>query len=161
MVLRMSDKDAKKAGFKEIKPKKPRKKKDVEYAGDLAMDLLCAQYGLPLPDPEYHFNELSDNPARDKNGNAHPWRFDWLFCGWLAVEKIGGVWGVGKPCKVCKRRRPGHHSYGKDQIDDMHRRNHAQMLGYVVLEFPPEEFENGMAFAKIKEVLGITESELP
>lgn len=47
----------------------------------------------------------------------------------------------------------GHHSRGQDQIDDMEKRNFSVLLGYSVLEFTPQQFEDGDAFQFIKRVL--------
>jgi hypothetical protein len=91
---------------------------------------ICEANGLPVP-----IHEFPWHPERK-------FRFDWLFEGWLAVERVGGVW------------IKGHHSRGQSQIDDMARRNEAQIMGYVVLEFPPEQFKTGEAFAVIKRALG-------
>lgn len=105
--------------------------KSARKSKEDAFDALCASWGLPRPVHEYTFaTEI-----------GRKWRFDHLFDGWLAVEQVGGVW------------TGGHHSGGKDQIDDMERRNHAVLLGYSVLEFTPQQFDDGSAFAFIKKVL--------
>lgn len=95
----------------------------------------CAAHGLPVPVAEYAFAERL----------GRKWRFDWLFDGWLAVEICGGVW------------TRGHHSRGQSQIDDMEKRNTAQILGYCVLEFTPQQIEDGSAFAVVREALASSE----
>jgi hypothetical protein len=96
---------------------------------DKLFDKLCVAHGLPVPVHEYRFCE------------GRKWRFDYLFDAWLAVEKVGGVW------------IKGHHSRGKDQIDDMEKFNEAVILGFSVLQFTPEQFDSGLAFAVIKRAL--------
>jgi hypothetical protein len=98
-------------------------------------DSLCEAHGLPVPVHEFEFAaEIGRN-----------WRADWVFEGWLIVEQVGGVW------------TSGHHSRGQTQIDDMERRNTAQILGYVVLEFTPEQIESGAAFGVIRKALAARE----
>ena len=140
----------------EFKPMKEPKRKVGDKLNRVFGEL-CLAHGLSIPVAEYPFNELSDDPCLDRNGKAIRWRFDYLFSNGIAVECIGGIWGVGEACKACKRRRPGHHSYGKDQIGDMERRNHAQMLGYTVLEFPKKDFDKGSKrmFDTIKKAIGL------
>ncbi len=94
-------------------------------------DELFLSHGLPIPEREVEFALWT----------GRKWRFDYLFHGWLAVEKVGGVWSRG------------HHSRGKDQIDDMEKQNHAILLGHSVLLFTPEQFASGEAMAFIKKVL--------
>lgn len=101
-------------------------------------DQLCLSHGITPPDHEYPFAKCI----------GRKWRFDYLFDGWLAVERTGGVW------------IKGHHSGGQDQIDDMEKQNNAVILGYAVLEFTPEQFDDGSAFAFIKQALDAY-SEIP
>ena len=113
------------------------KSKRTKYSGDPLFDRLCLLHGLPVPVHQYD--------------GWHPERkyaFDYLFNGYVAVEKVGGVW------------IRGHHSRGQSQIDDMARRNDAQILGYIVLEFTPQQFDDGSAFAVIKRALA-SEGEQP
>lgn len=104
---------------------------DVYQGRDRLFDKLCVAHGLPEPVHEYEF----------ATSIGRKWRFDYLFDGWLAVEKQGGVWSNG------------HHSGGQNQIDDMEKKNHAVLMGYAVLEFTPEQFNDGSAFAFIRRVL--------
>lgn len=123
------------------KPQKGRSKEAREHARSEAkkrqalFDKVCERHGLPIPDHEYQFH-----PDRK-------WRFDFLFEGWLAVEKVGGVW------------QQGHHSRGQSQIDDMEKFNEAVILGYAVLQFTPEQLESGAAFAVIRRALGAREEQ--
>jgi hypothetical protein len=99
-------------------------------------DRLCLVHGMDMPLYEFRFH-----PTRR-------WRFDYA---WpeakVAAEKVGGVW------------TRGHHSRGRDQIDDMEKRNEAQIMGWKVLEFTPEQFNSGEAFAVIKRALSTEECD--
>jgi hypothetical protein len=109
--------------------RRKRRPRDRKPASDALFDALCKEHGLPVPVQEYPFA-----PPRK-------WRADYCFEDWLLVEKVGGVW------------TRGHHSRGQTQIDDMTRRNEAQILGFCVLEFTPEQFDDGSAFAVIRRAL--------
>lgn len=91
----------------------------------------CLAHGLPEPVAEYPWGEEV----------GRKWACDYLFEAHVIVEVVGGVWVRG------------HHSRGQSQIDDMERRNEAQLLGYVVLEFTPQQVEDGSAFAVIRRAL--------
>ena len=107
-------------------------------------DKLCEAHGLPLADHEYEFaKEL-----------GRKWRFDHLFDGWLAVEKDGGLYGRGPKCETCGHRPPGAHSSIAQMENDREKDRHAVLLGYAVVRFTPEEFEDGSAFVFIKRLLG-------
>lgn len=117
--------------------KKAAAKSDVQQGRDRLFDKLCVAHGLPEPVHEYEFAETI----------GRQWAFDYLFDGWLAVEKQGGIW------------INGHHSGGQNQIDDMEKKNHAVLLGFCVLEFTPEQFNDGSAFAFIRRVLEAKEEQ--
>jgi hypothetical protein len=107
-----------------------------------AVQAACLAYALPEPILEYRFNESALAPfLHPKTGKVRKWRFDMLFEGWLAVEIQGGVWVRGK------------HSRGKGQINDFDKLNAAQILGYTVLQFTPDSFDSGEAWAMIAECL--------
>jgi len=120
-----------------------RKTKQDKRSDEALFDAFAMSHGLERPTHEYRWNEAESQPFINPNtGKPYPWRFDYLW-GDVAVERVGGVWSNG------------HHSGGQDQIDDMHRRNCAQILGYVVLEFTPEQLDSGEAFAAIRRALGM------
>lgn len=125
--MKITEAEARKLGLQFERGRPPRGRKRQRRSS--MMDGACEAHGLPIPVAEYHFH-----PTRK-------WAFDWLFEGWLAVEIVGGVWVQG------------HHSRGKDQIADMEKRNEAQIMGYVVLEFTPQQIDSGEAFAVIKRAL--------
>jgi hypothetical protein len=139
-------------------PKKPSKKKKHPWlANDEPLnptvsgwnpifDALCKSHGLPLPEYEYLFDPWKGGVAQElctvhlRHGDGkcpncgatrRLWRFDYLFEGWLAVEKQGGVWTRGR------------HSRGKGQIADMEKFNAAAILGYQVLFFTPVQLGEG------------------
>lgn len=131
--MKLSRSEARVMGL--VLPPAPRsktsRKMPEDRAGAVAVfDAVCEAHGLPRPVHEFEFAaEL-----------GRRWRFDYLW-GWLAVERVGGVW------------TGGHHSRGRDQIDDMEKFNTAVQLGYSVLQFTPQQFDDGSAFAVIKMVL--------
>lgn len=112
-------------------PKKARPKSNqaIRDAQRAAFMEACLEAGLPEPVPEVKFH-----PVRK-------WRFDWLFGDRVAVEIQGGVWTRGR------------HSRGSGQVGDMEKFNEAQILGYVVLQFTPEQIKKGKAFLIIKRAL--------
>jgi len=132
-MSRFKASDLRKAGVP-IPPKAKDKERNVHHStktkpSTSLFDAACKAHDLPIPVYEWQFEK------------GRKWAFDYLFEGWLAIECVGGVW------------INGHHSRGQDQIDDMIKRNYAALRGYTVLEFPPEMFDDGSAFAFIKRVL--------
>lgn len=120
--------------------KKSRQRDGDTGGGDAQFLAACKAHGLPAPVAEYAWGKAHD--VRDAaTGKVKPYRADYLFGGFVMVEQVGGVWVRG------------HHSRGKNQIDDMARRNLAQMLGYVVLEFTPQQMGSGEACAIIRRAL--------
>lgn len=103
----------------------------------------CQAHGLPQPQIEVKF-------AREL---GRKWRFDYLFAGWLAVEKDGGLTGRGPACPACGRKRPGAHSSIKQMKSDREKDRAAVLLGYCTLRYTPEEIASGAAFAEIKTIL--------
>lgn len=154
--MRISRKEAKALGL-DVGKEAPRKKGkgpapfncplpgpglgDGNTGCDPLFDKLCEAHGLPLPDHEVEFI-----PGRK-------FKADYLFEGWLVVEKDGGLYGIGPKCKSCGRRPPSHHSSIKQMKSDREKDRLAVLHGYSVIRFLPEEFEDGSAFAFIKEIL--------
>ena len=130
LTLNPQDRDSRSRTLKSMADKKSAAKQE-RLDREAAFNALCEAHGLPHPDFEFEFAKHL----------GRKWRFDFLFDGWLAVEKVGGVW------------TNGHHSRGQDQIDDMEKANHAVLLGYSVLSFTPAQFDSGEAFAFIKKVV--------
>lgn len=124
-------------------------------ARERSLTILALKHGLPEPVFEYPFaadawldgrklcshEKTKAHRCLQCGARRRQWRFDLVFDGWLVIEQVGGVW------------TGGHHSRGNDQIADMEKRNHAALLGYVVLEFTPQQVESGEAFAFAKRVL--------
>ncbi|MFO0863530.1 MAG: hypothetical protein U0744_02530 [Gemmataceae bacterium] len=143
MAIRISREQAAAMGipFIEDPPASKGKKNPPQAHTNKLFDSICESHGLPAPVHEYQFH-----PQRK-------WAFDYLFEGWLAVEKEGGVFGRGKPCPACKRRPGGAHSSIAGMKRDIEKYNAAAQLGYVVLRFRPEQFDSGEAFGLIRKVL--------
>ena len=94
---------------------------------------LCVAYGLPSPVAEYPFGRDLHPPRK--------WQFDFLFDGWLAVEKQGGLWIAGR------------HTRGSSMRNEYEKLNWAVRLGYSVLLFSPEEIESGSCLPFIRDTL--------
>lgn len=87
-------------------------------------------YGLPPFEPEYRFH-----PVRR-------WRFDYANKAYkVAVEINGGIWTHGR------------HIRGSGYIGDRAKINAAQILGWIVLEFSPQQIKTGEAFVTIRDAL--------
>jgi hypothetical protein len=59
----------------------------------------------------------------------------------VAVEQEGGIWSGGS------------HVRGKRYLSDCEKYNEAQLLGWLVLRFSPEQIQNGYAMPYIQEAL--------
>lgn len=69
------------------------------------------------------------------------WRFDYASrVHSVAVEIEGGVFGRGKPCPACGRKRGGAHSSVTGMLRDIEKYNEATAQGWRVLRFTPEQF---------------------
>lgn len=103
----------------------------------------CASRGYPLPEPEWQF-------ARPRR-----WRFDLAFVAQkVALELEGGLFGRGRPCALCGRRRVAGHSSVERTKTDMDKYNQASILGWRVLRATPEQVESGAVFGLLDEVFG-------
>lgn len=130
-----------------------------QLQAEAVMNALCDAHGLPRPLYEYAFAPWPQGPfACAHDGQIYVcrfcgvgrrrWRFDYLFEGWLAVEKEGGAFANGR------------HTRGDGYRDDLEKYNAAVVSGYAVLRFLPEQFDDGSAFAVIREAL-YNEGEQP
>ena len=89
-----------------------------------------AAYGLPEPVTEHRFH-----PTRK-------WRFDAAIpSAKVAIEVNGGIWTRGR------------HMRGSGYIGDRMKINTAQILGWIVLEFAPDQMKSGEASVVIAEAL--------
>lgn len=90
----------------------------------------CAANGIPAPDEEHQFHE------------TRRWRFDYA---WLAervaIECQGGLFIGGK------------HGRGYGILRDYEKLNTAQLGGWIVLQFAPEELRKGSFVAQLREAL--------
>lgn len=109
--------------------------------------LWCKAHGLPTPEREYRFH-----PERK-------WRFDYAWAGvtpnplrpnddqWVAVEVDGGVWTNGR------------HTRGAGFVRDMEKLNSAQLLGWTVLRYTPQQLTEPKTLADLKQALGFRKSD--
>jgi hypothetical protein len=102
--------------------------KQRERATALVFLAALKQAGLPDPVTEHRFH-----PDRR-------WRFDFAWPSKLvAVEIHGGLWTGGR------------HSGGRGQLGDMEKMNAAQMLGWRVLQYTPQQL--GQALTDLAQLL--------
>jgi len=100
----------------------------------ISFDVQLKVAGIPMPRTEYEFH-----PERD-------FRFDYAWPDHkVALESDGGIFGKGKKCELCGRRRAGAHSSIKDILRNMDKGNEAAILGWKVLHVTPDELVNGHA----------------
>jgi very-short-patch-repair endonuclease len=89
--------------------------------------------------------DAADLPHPEREVRFHPtrrWRFDYAWdAAKVAVEVEGGVWGGGR------------HVRGRGYLDDCQKYNEAQLLGWLVLRFSPEQIQDGSAINFIREAL--------
>jgi hypothetical protein len=102
-------------------PRTPDSKLDAPFAA------MLRDAGLPWPECEYRFCDRA-------------WRFDLAWPRWkVAIEIEGGVFGRGKPCPACGRRRTGAHSSVGGLLRDIEKYNAAAALGWRVIRIVPEK----------------------
>jgi hypothetical protein len=111
---------------------RPRKKSDVQQLTSDLFVLFCQAHGLGKPEREVVFS-----PDRK-------YRAD--YC-WpeakVIVECDGGIW-----------QKSGHSS-GKGILRDMHKANHAQLLGFRYLRYTPQQLTTPSTLADLKQALGV------
>lgn len=99
---------------------------------------------IPKPVPEYKFH-----PTRR-------WKIDFA---WpevkLAVEIEGGIFGIGKPCPLCKRRSVGAHTSIQRLKSDLEKYNALALAGWRLLRFTPDQVRNGSAAEIIRQFFAI------
>jgi very-short-patch-repair endonuclease len=91
------------------------------------------------------FVEAHDLPLPEREVKFHPrrkWRFD---LAWreqrVAVEVEGGAWTNGR------------HVRGAGYLSDCEKYNQAQLMGWIVLRFCPDQVMSGECFPTIKQAL--------
>lgn len=108
----------------------------------LTVPTLCRAHGLPAPVPEHQF--------------ALPRRFafDWAWpAAKVALEIEGGLFGIGKPCPVCRRRKVAGHSSVERIKTDVEKYNLAALAGWRVIRALPEQVESGEVMATLRQAL--------
>ena len=122
-------------------PRSPGKKPTAPTSG--LFEAMCAAHGLREPVPEFRFD-----PGRK-------WMLDYA---WpearVALEVEGGVFGRGKPCPMCKRRRAGAHSSIERMLSDMEKYNAAAIQGWCVIRCTPDDVQTGKVFEILKRAFG-------
>ena len=91
--------------------------------------LLCVAHGLPEPDVEVVFA-----PGRRYRAD-YCWR-----AARVIVERNGGIW------------KKGGHSSGKGIMRDYEKSNLAQLLGWRLFSFTPQQLNSGEAVEFLKQV---------
>lgn len=72
------------------------------------------------------------------------------------LEINGGLFGIGKPCPVCGRRRVAGHSSIQRLLKDMEKINLASAMGWRPVFCTPSEFSSGEAARRVEEAIGGT-----
>ena len=72
----------------------------------------------------------------------------------IALEVEGGVYGRGKPCPACGRKRGGAHSSVQGILRDITKYNLAASMGWLVFRCTPAQLESGEAAAMIAKAMG-------
>lgn len=105
-------------------------RKITETATDVRLLLLRQQFSADGWVAEYRFH------------STRKWAFDYASPVLrIAIEIEGGVYGRGKPCPLCKRKRGGAHSSVTGILRDIEKYNEATVAGWRVLRFTPKQFE--------------------
>lgn len=107
----------------------------VQTAPRPACEMLGAANGLPDGAiAEFRFHK------------KRRWRFDWAWpSARVALEIEGGLFGRGKKCPVCGRRKVAGHSSIERTKTDLEKYNQAVLLGWRVLRVTPQQFKTGEA----------------
>lgn len=70
------------------------------------------------------------------------------------LEFQGAIYGTGKACPVCKRRRGGGHSSVTGLLRDIERDTEAALAGWRVLKCTVQDVESGAVFGLIDRLFG-------
>ena len=107
-------------------------------AQDQIFYALLREQGIDEPVKEFKFLE------------NRRWRFDYAWiAAKVAVEVDGGIYGIGKRCPACGRRRVLGHTSVKGILRDMEKGNMAQAHGWCFLRFTPDQLMRPPALALI------------
>ena len=101
--------------------------------------MVARSVGIPKPVSEMEF-------AIER---GRKFRFDFAWPGaMVAVEIEGGIFGVGKKCEKCGRRKGGAHGSVKGIRRDIEKYNMAALLGWRVLRFSHDQANDPYKFCK-------------
>jgi hypothetical protein len=108
---------------------------------------------LPAPVRELAFDE----PGSDRKKRR--WRFDMAWPDLrVAAEVEGGVWGGGRPCRVCKQRKAGRHNSPAGFEKDCEKYGHGVAQGWQILRVTSKMVKNGMGIRLLKELFKFRET---
>jgi len=106
-------------------------------------------HGLPKAEPEYKFWV----------GRQYAFDFAWIK-EQVALEVEGGLFGFGKKCPVCGRRRVAGHSSIERIKTDVEKYSAAAVLGWRVLRCFPQDLTSGAVIPLLEMALGLKESTI-
>ena len=112
------------------KKAKNSKRDRLEYA--TLFRLACKDAGLPMPEPEYQFDEHG----------ARRWRFDFAFVlERVAVEVEGGVWTNGR------------HTRGSGFVKDLEKYSEAAAQGWLLIRVTPQDLCAASTMDRVRRAL--------
>lgn len=118
--------------------------------GIVKLSLIAQLHAAGLPEPSVEFRFV---PRRK-------FAFDLAWEGTrLAVEVEGGLFGRGKKCPLCGRRRVAGHSSIQRLKSDMEKYNLAATLGWAVIRVTPDDVDSGAALRWIERAFELRRQE--
>ncbi len=106
----------------------------------------CRSRGYPEPVPEFQFA-----PPRKYLADLC-WPQPEVRC---ILEFEGAVYGTGKACPVCKRKKGGGHSSVTGILRDIERSSEAALAGWRMLRCTVKDVESGAVFLLIDRLFGV------
>lgn len=92
--------------------------------------------------PSFYYPNISDAIPEFRFHPTRKWRFDFAYPAHkVAIEINGGVW------------KRGRHNRGTGYIKDLEKLNAAQILGWIVLQFTPQQMKSWETHFTIVEAL--------
>jgi hypothetical protein len=94
----------------------------------------CRSRGYPVPDAE----------VRVTPDRKFAFDFAWPDL-MIALEVDGGLYGMGKPCPMCKQRKVAGHGSIQRKLTDIEKFNLAALQGWRVVHVTPDMVKKGTA----------------